>query len=114
MINQDNAARLTSFIFCYDAYATKETFSKWADGAIANLTNKNKANSWNYPDYIFCLKKNIMLERRNITGGIQYWNLTSKNQTSNIVQLKILESLFQCVINGCGRLRKVQGIILET
>lgn len=106
----DHSARATSFLFCYDAYASAQTFSKWTDLAISKLPNIKSTNSWNYPDYVFCLKKKIMLERRPIDGGFQYWHVTSKNKGSSIIPQKILESLFQCVTDGCGRIRMVQGI----
>lgn len=110
ILGGDNAARVTSFLFCYDAYASQKTFRSWTDTAISKIPNKNSTRSWNYPDYIFCLKKKIMLERRPITGGFQYWNLTSSSPNSNIVQLKIIECLIQCITDGCGRIRKLQGI----
>lgn len=106
----DHSARATSFLFCYDAYASAETFSKWVDAAIGKLSSKESTNSWNYPDNIFCLKKKIMLERRPINGGFQYWHVTSKKPSSNIIQQKILQDLFQCVTDGCGRIRMLQGI----
>ena len=87
----DNDARATSFLFCYDAYASKETFSKWLDLATSNVPKDGSVKAWNFPDYVFCLKKKIMLERRQVMGGIQYFNLTSSNSKSNIVQLKIVE-----------------------
>ncbi len=106
----DHSARATSFLFCYDAYASAETFSKWTDIAISKLSNIENTNPWNYPDNIFCLKKNIMLERRPVDGGMQYWDVTSKESSSNIIQQKIFQDLFQCVTNGCGRIRFAQGI----
>ena len=112
MMGGDNSARATSFLFCYDAYASAETFAKWTDIAISKITDLKSTNSWNYPDYIFCLKKKIMLERRPANGGFQYWHATSKDPGSNIIQQKIIESLFQCITNGCGRIRMQQGINL--
>lgn len=112
VLEGDNAARVTSFLFCYDARASKETFAKWPDEAIRKMSNRDNTNSWNYPDYIFCLKKNIMLERRPVNGGFQYWHLTDKNSKSNLVQQLIIQNLFQCVTDGCGRIRQVQGIKL--
>lgn len=106
----DHSARATSFLFCYDAYASAETFSNWIDVAIKKLVNKKSINSWNYPDNIFCLRKKVMLERRSELGGFRYWHVTSKNPSSNIVQKKILQDLFQCVTNGCARIRMLQGI----
>lgn len=106
----DHSARATSFFFCYDAYASAQMFSKWTDLAISKLKDIKSTNSWNYPDYVFCLKKKIMLERRPVNGGFQYWHVTDKNKKSNIVPQKILESLFQCVTDGCGRIRILQGI----
>lgn len=106
----DNSARATSFLFCYDAYASAETFSKWTDVAISRLPDIKSTHSWNYPDYVFCLKKKIMLERRPASGGFQYWHVTSKNSKSSIIPQKIIESLFQCITNGCGRIRMLQGI----
>lgn len=105
-------ARVTSFIFCYDAYASNETFISWVDIAISKLTNRNVIKSWDFPDYIFCLKKKVMLEKRNVSGGIQYMNITSTNPSSNIIEQKIVESLIQCITDGCARLRKLQGINL--
>lgn len=110
IMSGDHSARTTSFLFCYDAYASAETFSKWTDVAISKLPNIKSINSWNYPDNIFCLKKNIMLERRPGEGGFQYWHVTSKKSSSNIIQQKIFQDLFQCVTNGCGRIRLAQGI----
>lgn len=106
----DNSARATSFLFCYDAYASTKTFSKWTDAAISRLPDINSTHPWNYPDYVFCLKKKIMLERRPANGGLQYWHVISKNPKSSIIPQKIIESLFQCVVNGCGRIRISQGI----
>ena len=106
----DNSSRSTSFLFCYDAYASEGTFSKWLDLATAQVPKNGSVKLWNFPDYIFCLKKKIMYERRQVPGGIQYFNLTSSNARSNIVQLKIVEGLIQCITNGCGRIRLMQGI----
>lgn len=108
----NHSARTTSFLFCYDAYASKDTFAKWPDVAIKEFSNIKSTNSWNYPDYVFCLKKNIMLERKPIPGGFQYWHQTSKNSKSNIIQQKIMQDLIQCVTNGCSRIRIQQGIKL--
>lgn len=108
----DQSARATSFIFCYDAYASAETFTKWTDIAISKLPNRDSIKSWNYPDYIFCLKKKIMLDRRPVDGGFQYWHTTTKNQNSNLIQQMIIQNLIQCVTDGCGRLRISQGIKL--
>lgn len=110
IMGDDHAARATSFLFCYDAYASAESFAKWVDIAISKLPNRSSVNVWNYPDYIFCLKKKIMLERRQVPGGLQYWHATSKNPNSNIVEQKIMQDLFQCVTNGCSRIRMLQGI----
>lgn len=110
VMGKDNAARATSFIFCYDAYASQETFSKWPDAAIGKLPNIKQTNSWNYPDYIFCLKKKILLERRPIAGGFRYWHVIDKNASSNLIEPLIMQNLFQCVTDGCGRIRKVQGV----
>jgi hypothetical protein len=104
-------ARSTSFIFCYDVYGSKETFKNWIDLAIENLNNKSSLNTYNYPNYIFCLKKKIMFEKKYETGGLRYWNITS-NAKSTIIEQKILESVFQCVTDGCGRMRTIQGIKL--
>jgi hypothetical protein len=104
-------ARVTSFMFCYDAYASKDTFAKWVDMAIGSLPNRSSAKQWHYPDYVFCLKKNVMLERRSASDGFQYWSATSKGST-NIIQQKIMQDLFQCITDGCGRVRKLQGIKL--
>ncbi len=82
----DHSARATSFLFCYDAYATKETFSKWVDYAIGEIPNIRSTSSWNYPDYVFCLKKKVMLERRPVNGGFQYWHVMSENPTSSIIE----------------------------
>jgi len=110
ILGGDNSARVTSFIFCYDAYASTKTFSKWSDIAIERYPNKKNAGVWNYPDYVFCLKKNIMLEKQQRVGGLQYMNVTSKNPQSSAIQQKILESLYQCITDGCGRIRMLQGI----
>lgn len=112
IMGSDHSARTTSFLFCYDAYASKETFAKWPDIAIGKMPKIKSTNSWNYPDYIFCLKKNIMLERRPIQGGFQYWHQTDKNPKSNFMQQKIIQDLIRCVTDGCGRIRIVQGIKL--
>lgn len=110
ILGGDNAARVTSFLFCYDAYATKETFAKWTDIAISKLPNRSSTKTWNYPDYIFCLKKQVMLQRKQENGSFRYWNITSKDPSSNMVQQKIVESLIQCITDGCGRIRMLQGI----
>ncbi len=106
----DNAARATSFLFCYDAYASKETFSSWLDLATSGVPRNGSVRVWNFPDYIFCLKKKIMFKRTQVPGGIQYFNLTSSDSKSNVVQLKIIEGLIQCITDGCGRIRMAQGI----
>jgi hypothetical protein len=110
LILSEPSARVTSFIFCYDAYASQKTFVNWVDLAIEQLPNISSTKSWNYPDYVFCLKKKVMLERRKRDGGFRYWNVTSKNPSSNIVQQKIMQDLFQCITDGCARVRKLQGI----
>lgn len=103
------SARVTSFIFCYDAYASSKSFAKWIDDAILKLENRDSYDQWHYPNYVFCLKKNIMLERKSIPGGIQYASVSSGRRT-NVVQQMILQNLFQCVTDGCSRLRILQGI----
>lgn len=108
----DHSARATSFIFCYDVQASKESFRKWPDVAISKLSEFDKTNVWNYPDYIFCLTKKIMLERRQIPGGMQYYSVFDQNPDSNLLQQMIMEKLFQCVTDGCGRIRMYQGINL--
>ena len=110
ILGDDNAARVTSFLFCYDAYASTDTFTKWPDIAIKEIPNMKSTRSWNYPDYIFCLKKNVMLERRPAKGGFQYWHVTTNKIGSNIVQQKIMQDLIQCVTDGCARIRIQQGI----
>lgn len=110
IMGDDNAARTTSFLFCYDAYASAETFAKWVDIATSKVANKSSVNIWNYPDYIFCLKKKIMLERKSIQNGFRYWNVTSNNPNSNVVEQIIMQNLFQCVTDGCSRIRTSQGI----
>lgn len=112
IMGSDHSARATSFIFCYDAYASAETFVKWVDIAISKLPKRESTNSWNYPDYIFCLKKKIMLDRRPADGGFQYWHATTKNPNSNLIQQKIMQDLVQCVTDGCSRVRMLQGIKL--
>lgn len=107
LVMGDQASRCTSFFFCYDAYATQKTFNEWTNTAMEMMPNKNKLDSWNYPDYVFCLQKKIMLERVNVPGGFHYKWTTSK---SNAVQQVMIESLIQCVTNGCSRIRIVQGI----
>ncbi|MBP9781848.1 hypothetical protein KBC89_04290 [Candidatus Woesebacteria bacterium] len=102
-------ARVTSFVFCYDAYASAESFSKWVDYAIKKIGVSQGYKVWHFPEYVFCLKKNIMLERRKINGGFQYFHATSKNNKSNIIQLKIIQDLIQCVTDGCSRVRLLQG-----
>lgn len=103
-------AKTTSFLFCYDARASTSTFSQWTDFAISKIENINEYAVWQYPDYVFCLNKKIMLERRNIPGGLQYFNVTSSDPSSNIIQQKIIQDLIQCITNGCARLRYLQGI----
>jgi hypothetical protein len=103
-------SRVTSFLFCYDAYASTKSFSKWVDHAISKLENKEKYAIWNYPEYVFCLKKNIMLERKKIPGGLQYEHVTTANPGSNIIQLIIVQNLIQCITDGCARVRLLQGI----
>lgn len=110
VIGDKNSARTTSFLFCYDAYASTETFAKWTDIAISKLPNKESVNVWNYPDYVFCLKKKIMLEKKQVTNGLQYWKATTKNPKSNIVEQVMMEKIFQCVTDGCSRIRILQGI----
>jgi hypothetical protein len=112
LVDDNHSARITSFLFCYDAYASAKAFSKWTDIAISKLPNRSLVKTWNYPDYVFCLKKKIMLEKRHIEGGVQYWDITPVNPKSNLIEEKIIQDLFQCVVNGCGRIRMQQGIIL--
>jgi len=106
----DHSARATSFLFCYDAYASAKTLSKWPDVAINKFSNIGLTHSWNFPDYVFCLRKKVMLERRPTNGGFQYWHVTNKNPKSTIIPQKIIERLFQCITDGCGRIRMLQGI----
>lgn len=115
MIIKDLPARVTSFLFCYDARASTESFKTWIDDAIAEYPRRDVAKPWHFPDYVFCFKKNIFHERRSPQGGrgigaMQYWNATQRDNTSNFIQQKMLQELFQCVTNGCGRMRKYQGI----
>ena len=102
-------ARATSFVFCYDAYASAETFCKWVDFASEKISTNQDYRIWHYPDYVFCLKKNVTLERREVEGGFQYLHATAKNKKSNIIQLKIIQDLIQCVTDGCSRVRLLQG-----
>ena len=114
LIIKDLPARVTSFMFCYDAYASADTFIGWLDEAIARYPKRDETMPWHYPDYVFCFKKNVFHERRGAPSGsirgMQYWHATQKNSTSNIIQQKMVQELFQCVTNGCGHLRKYQGI----
>lgn len=50
-----------------------------------------------------------MLERKNIPGRIQYVSVSSEKRTSAVQQMT-LQNLFQCVTDGCSRLRLLQGI----
>lgn len=111
LIIKDLPARVTSFMFCYDAYASKETFSSWVDEAIGTMPGSDRTKQWHYPDYVFCLKKNVFLERRTVDiGSFQYFTAKQRSTTSNIIQQVMIQNLFQCVTNGCGRMRKFQGI----
>lgn len=110
--DEDVPARITSFIFCYDANASSKSFSKWVDAAIESFPNRQKTKQWHYPDYAFCLKKNVFLERRPVEGGFQYFTATDSSGKSSVIQQLMLQKLFGCVTSGCGRLRDVQGISL--
>ena len=106
--------RTTSFMFCYDAPVGKKAFFGWLQKALESLPDPDNTKPWHLPDYIFCLKLGIMQERRYISGrSVQYFDVSSKNDDSNIVQQKIIQDIFQCVINGCGRLRAEQNIKLQ-
>lgn len=113
LITTEPTARVTSFMFCYDAYASSETFSKWVDEALLTFPNKEESKTWHYPNYVFCLKKNVMLERTSTsTTAFRYWTATPRNPSSNVIQQKIIQDLFQCVTDGCGKHRIAQGIKL--
>lgn len=92
--DKDIPARITSFIFCYDARASQDTLAKWADEAALTFPGSSKARPWHYPDYIFCLKKKTFVERRVEGSGIRYWSAISKNTKSNIVEQLIIQNLF--------------------
>lgn len=109
--DEGHAGRTTSFLFCYDAYASTETFKNWPDIAINKIKDKPK-NIWNYPDYIFCLKKKVFFERQPVSNGFQYINVTTKNKSNTIIEQMIIQNIFQCVTNGCSRIRLQQGIKL--
>ncbi len=109
----NDAGRVTSFLFCYDVSVGQRTFFAWIRAALSAL-DASELKPWHLPDYIFCLKKGIMQERRNVPGRIaaQYFDVSSRDPNSNIVQSKIIVDLLGCVTNGCGRLRMLQGIQL--
>lgn len=109
----DDAGRITSFMFCYDVGVGQRAFFSWIRSALATL-NKDTVKPWHLPDYIFCLKKGIMQERRQMPGrlAVQYFDVSPSDPNSNKVQVKIIQDLLGCVTNGCGRLRGLQGIRL--
>lgn len=107
------SGRATSFMFCYDAYATEETFRKWVEDKTKRLVDSGRYKPWHFPDYFFCLKKHVLLERETGSNYVLYnAKRRKKDSTSNVVQLLTMSYLFGCVTNGCGRLRKLQGIDL--
>jgi hypothetical protein len=113
LITTEPVARVTSFIFCYDAYASTQTFSNWVDEAIKRLPGRDATKPWFYPDYVFCLKKGVMLERKSISPtSFRYWTAKSIKNNSNLIQQKMIQDLYQCIVNGCGRHREAQGIKL--
>ncbi len=104
-------AKTTSFMFCYDARASEESFRAWVDEAIGQIPDRDQTRQWHYPDYVFCLKKNVFLERKEVPGrGFQYIAAIQRDSSSTYIQQKMMQELFQCVTNGCGRMRKYQGI----
>jgi hypothetical protein len=110
LIIKDLPARVTSFMFCYDAHASEASFRAWVDEAIAKVPNLDLTREWHYPDYVFCFKKKVFLERKTVTGGFQYVAAIQRDSSSNHIQQLMMQELFQCVTNGCGRIRKYQGI----
>jgi hypothetical protein len=107
-------ARITSFIFCYDVPVGKRAFFNWIEDAMATLDPNSNYRPWHFPDYVFCLKKNVMKERRRVSPtSVQYLNISTENNDSNIIQQKIIQDLIGCVTNGCGRLRTKQNIVLQ-
>ena len=110
----EDSARVTSFLFCYDAPVGQKAFFNWIEQAMATIPQGADYRPWNFPDYVFCLKKNIMKVKKSIsTTAIQYTNVSTKKPDSNAVQQKIIQDLIGCVTNGCGRLRSLQGIKLQ-
>lgn len=110
----EDSARVTSFLFCYDAPVGSRAFFNWIEHAMATVPDDSNYRPWHFPDYVFCLKKNIMKVKKTVsTTEIQYINVSTKNPDSNIVQQKIIQDLIGCVTNGCGRLRESQGIKLQ-
>ncbi len=107
-----HASISTSFMFCFDAYASQETFLQWVDETTDKLQSNSELNAENYPDYIFCLKKRVFLEKRHENEGIRYWHVLDTKTRSNTVEQMIMQRLFQCITDGCSRLRKSQGIHL--
>ena len=108
---KDLPAKTTSFMFCYDARASESSFRKWVDEAIGQIPDLETTKQWHYPDYVFCLKKNVFLERKEVPGrGFRYIAAIQRETTSPYIQQKMMQELFQCVTNGCGRMRQYQGI----
>lgn len=114
MLIKETPAKTTCFMFCYDARATESTLSSWVDEAIGTYPSLNDSKPWHFPDYVFCLKKDVFLERKqsdNSPYRMQYFTaMNSENTPKNLIKQLIVQNLFQCVTNGCGRLRELQGI----
>lgn len=104
-------SKTTGFIFCYDAHASAKTFTTWADEALVHLAKKGSFEPWQLPDYIACFKKEALLELKQTPEGYySYSHVIPKKKSSPIVKEMIISSVIRCISNGCGRLRKLQGI----
>jgi hypothetical protein len=108
------ADRTTSFLFCYDGPKQIETLRRWLNEAIVKANN-GEILPENLPDYVFCFSNGFILERTVEADGITpgYNAVRPRTQQSlGTLQQKIVSDLYQCVVNGCGRLRTRQGINL--
>lgn len=111
MVIKDMPAIATSFMFCYDAYASEDTISEWVQEAVRTMPKYDLTKQWHYPDYVFCFKKNVFLQRETAEGGFRYTTVKfKKNIKTSYIKLLTMQNLFQCITNGCGRLRQSQGI----
>lgn len=101
--------RLTSFLFCYEVRHRRSTIKNWVEEVCQETAEKNIVKSYCFPDYIFFLKNNYIAERQlSGMGSVQYIYKGPKGDNFRAIKEEMISKLFECVMNGAGRLKMMQ------